>query len=68
MDDQIVWFCRQLGSSSCYVLSSGEKGMYLLGFSVNLMAAVLLCYGTLIRFLTRQGRWLAPSSLTKTRN
>ncbi len=53
MDDQIVWFCRQLVSSSCYVLSSGEKAKYLAGFSVSLMAAVILCYGTLIRFLTR---------------
>ncbi len=53
MDDQIVWFCRQLGSSSCYILSTGEKAMYLAGLTVGLMAVVLLFYGTLIRFFTR---------------
>ncbi len=53
MDDQIVWFCRQLSSSGCYILSTGEQVMYLAGLLVALMAAVLLFYGTLIRFFTR---------------
>ncbi len=53
MDDLIVWLCLQLGSSNCYILSTGEKAMYLAGVIVGLMAAVLLFYGTLIRFFTR---------------
>ena len=53
MDDLIVWLCLHLGSSGCYILSTGEKTMYLVGFVVVLMAAVLVFYGTLIRIFTR---------------
>jgi hypothetical protein len=53
MDDQVIWFCRQHGSSSCDILSTGEKAMYLADLIGALMAAVLLFYGTLIRVFTR---------------
>jgi hypothetical protein len=53
MEDLIVWVCLKLGSSRCYVLSSGEKAMYLAGMITVLMAVVLLFYGTLIRLFTR---------------
>ena len=53
MDALIVWACQELGSSRCYILSPGEKAMYLAGLTVALMAAVLVFYGTLIRLFTR---------------